>query len=56
MRLSLIAPKWPDGSLWGQIYFRFPYLSLTTLASLTGAEWEIAFTGKLTSPSGDWNE
>jgi len=41
MKLLLIAPKWPNGSLWGQIYFRFPYLSLTTLAALTDDEWDI---------------
>jgi radical SAM superfamily enzyme YgiQ (UPF0313 family) len=35
MRLFLIVPKWPESSLWGKIYFRFPYLSLTTLASIT---------------------
>ena len=40
MRLLLVAPKWPDASLWGQIFFRFPYLSLTTLAALTPEPWE----------------
>lgn len=42
MKLLMVAPKWPEGSLWGQIYFRFPYLALTTLAALTGEEWEIS--------------
>lgn len=42
MKLLIIAPKWPDGSLWGQIYFRFPYLALTTLAALTGEDWEVS--------------
>jgi radical SAM superfamily enzyme YgiQ (UPF0313 family) len=42
MRLLLIAPKWPEKSLWGQICFRFPYLALTTLASLTNDDWEIS--------------
>jgi len=42
MRLLLIAPKWPEGSLWGQIYFRFPYLALTTLAALTSDDWDIS--------------
>jgi len=42
MRLLLIAPKWPEGSLWGQIYFRFPYLALTTIAALTTDDWEIS--------------
>ncbi len=42
MRLHCIAPKWPDNSLWGQIWFRFPYLSLTTLAALTDDNWDIS--------------
>jgi len=42
MRLLLIAPKWPEGSLWGQIYFHFPYLALTTLAALTSDDWEVS--------------
>ena len=42
MKLLLIAPKWPEHSLWGQIYFRFPYLALTTLAGLTGDDWDIS--------------
>jgi len=42
MKLLMIAPKWPEGSLWGQIYFRFPYLALTTLAALTGEEWGVS--------------
>lgn len=41
MKLSLIIPRWPAGSLWSQIVFRFPYLALTTLAALTDDEWEI---------------
>jgi radical SAM superfamily enzyme YgiQ (UPF0313 family) len=42
MKLLIVAPKWPEDSLWGQIYFRFPYLALTTLAALTGEEWKIS--------------
>jgi len=42
MNLLLVAPKWPDHSLWGQIYFRFPYLSLTTLAALTDEDWDVS--------------
>ena len=41
MNLLLISPKWPDKSLWGQIVFRFPYLSLTMLAGLTDASWYV---------------
>ena len=50
MRLWLIAPKWPEGSLWGQIYFRFPYLALTTLAALTGDDWEISIIDENVEP------
>ncbi len=42
MKLLMIAPRWPRDSLWGQMYFRFPYLALTTLAALTGDEWDIS--------------
>jgi radical SAM superfamily enzyme YgiQ (UPF0313 family) len=34
MTVDLVCPKWPAGSLWGQIWFRFPLLALTTLAGL----------------------
>ena len=50
MRLSLIIPKWPEGSLWGQIYFRFPYLALTTLAALTGDDWDISIIDENIEP------
>lgn len=50
MKLFLIAPKWPEGSLWGQIYFRFPYLALTTLAALTSDEWEISILDENVKP------
>ena len=42
MKLQIIFPKWPDNSLWGQIYFRFPYLALTSLAALTHDAWEVS--------------
>jgi radical SAM superfamily enzyme YgiQ (UPF0313 family) len=50
MKLLLIAPRWPGQSLWGQIYFRFPYLALTTLAALTGDEWEISILDENVEP------
>jgi radical SAM superfamily enzyme YgiQ (UPF0313 family) len=50
MKLFLIAPKWPEGSLWGQIYFRFPYLALTTLAALTSDDWEISILDENVKP------
>ena len=42
MKLLLIAPRWPKNSLWGRIFFRFPYLSLTMLAGLTDDSWDIS--------------
>ena len=50
MKLLLISPKWPEGSLWGQIYFRFPYLALTTLAALTSDDWEISILDENVEP------
>ncbi|MBW1945660.1 MAG: cobalamin-dependent protein, partial [Deltaproteobacteria bacterium] len=50
MKLCLIAPKWPEHSLWGQIYFRFPYLALTTLAALTGDDWDISIIDENADP------
>ncbi len=41
MKLFLIAPKWPDNSLWGQIFFRFPFLSLSMLAGMSDESWDI---------------
>lgn len=40
-KLQLIIPRWPATSMWNSFVFRFPYLSLTTLAALTPPEWEI---------------
>ncbi len=35
MKILLIMPAWPQNSLWGNLSFKFPYLSLTTIAALT---------------------
>ncbi len=50
MKLVLIAPKWPENSLWGQIYFRFPYLALTNLAALAGEDWKISILDENVEP------
>ena len=50
MKVLLIIPKWPGNSLWGQIYFRFPYLALTTLAALTGADWDVSIIDENIDP------
>lgn len=41
MKIKIICPRWPEGSLWRHFFFRFPYLSLTTLAALTPGEIEV---------------
>ncbi len=41
MKIKIICPQWPEGSLWRHFHFRFPYLSLTALAALTPRDIEI---------------
>jgi len=41
MKLVIIIPKWPEGSIWSNLVFRFPYLSATTLAALTPPDIEV---------------
>lgn len=41
MRLKIISPRWPENSLWRHFIFRFPYLSITTLAALTPEDVEV---------------
>ena len=42
MKLRIVSPRWPEGSYWGSMFFKFPTLSLTTLAALTPEEWEVS--------------
>ena len=42
MRLQILSPCWPKESYWGSMFFKFPTLALTTLASLTPEDWEIS--------------
>jgi radical SAM superfamily enzyme YgiQ (UPF0313 family) len=41
MKLLLVNPGWPKGRLWGELGFKFPSLSLATIAAATPAGWEI---------------
>lgn len=41
MKISIIIPRWPQGSIWSNMVFRFPYLSATTLAALTPTDIEV---------------
>ncbi|MBM4322490.1 MAG: radical SAM protein, partial [Deltaproteobacteria bacterium] len=42
MRVLLVVPGWPPSNLWGQIKFKFPPLSLLTLASVTPEDAEVS--------------
>jgi len=42
MKIKIICPRWPEGSLWRHFIFRFPYLSLSTLAALTPQEVQVS--------------
>ncbi len=42
MKVKLIVPKWNPDAIWGQFVFRFPYLSLTTLAALLPPDIEVS--------------
>ncbi len=42
MKILLIVPGWSSSSLWGQIRFKFPPLSLLTLASMTPEDMEVS--------------
>jgi radical SAM superfamily enzyme YgiQ (UPF0313 family) len=50
MKLKLIIPGWSETSLWKNFIFRFPYLSVTTIASLTPQEWEVTIEDENVSP------
>jgi radical SAM superfamily enzyme YgiQ (UPF0313 family) len=41
MKLKLIIPGWSETSIWKNFIFRFPYLSITTLAAITPPEWKV---------------
>jgi radical SAM superfamily enzyme YgiQ (UPF0313 family) len=41
MNILMIFPRWPEGTLWGDATFKFPVLSLTTLAALTPPQHNI---------------
>jgi radical SAM superfamily enzyme YgiQ (UPF0313 family) len=50
MKLKLIIPGWSRTSIWKGFMFRFPYLSVTTLAALTPAGWDITIADENVSP------
>lgn len=42
MKVLFVAPGWEKGRLWGELAFRFPTLSLASIAAVTPPEWEVA--------------
>ncbi|MEW6068527.1 MAG: radical SAM protein [Nitrospirota bacterium] len=50
MKLKLIIPGWHETSIWKNFIFRFPYLSVTTLASLTPEDWQVKIEDENVSP------
>jgi len=43
MKILFISPGWLRGRLWGELTFKFPSLSLASIAAVTPPEWEIEF-------------
>lgn len=41
MKVLFISPGWPKGRLWGELAFRFPSLSLASIAAVTPLEWSV---------------
>lgn len=50
MKVKLIMPGWRKNSFWGQMSFKFPSLSLVTLAAYTPAEIDISITDENVEP------
>lgn len=50
VKLKLIIPAWPETSIWKNMIFRFPYLSVTTLAALTPDTWDISIEDENVGP------
>ena len=44
MKVNLIVPGWSPKNIWGQIRFKFPPLSLSTLAAFTPEDVEVVIT------------
>ncbi|HCE68247.1 MAG: B12-binding domain-containing radical SAM protein [Geobacteraceae bacterium GWC2_55_20] len=42
MKILFISPGWEKGRLWGELAFKFPTLSLASIAAVTPPEWDVA--------------
>ena len=43
MKILFLSPGWPKGRLWGELGFKFPTLSLASLAAVTPHGWDVSF-------------
>lgn len=43
MKILFLSPGWPKGRLWGELGFKFPTLSLASLAAVTPQDWDVSF-------------
>lgn len=43
MKIFFLSPGWPKGRLWGELGFKFPTLSLASLAAVTPQDWDVSF-------------
>ncbi len=42
MKVLFVSPGWEKGRLWGELAFKFPTLSLASIAAVTPPEWDVA--------------
>lgn len=42
MKVLFVSPGWEKGRLWGELAFKFPTLSLASIAAVTPPEWGVA--------------
>jgi radical SAM superfamily enzyme YgiQ (UPF0313 family) len=42
VKVLFVSPGWEKGRLWGELAFKFPTLSLASIAAVTPPEWDVA--------------
>ena len=50
MHILFVVPGWPPGSFWDVLFFKFPPLSLSTLAGLTPSHHTISYVDESIAP------
>ncbi|MFC1851782.1 B12-binding domain-containing radical SAM protein [candidate division CSSED10-310 bacterium] len=51
MKILMISPGWSKSSIWGHIWFKFPVISLPTLAAITPDHHEIRYVDDNIEPA-----